>query len=145
MTVFIQSHSGTKLFPLPKKKKKKNGKINQRLTEKMEYIRFYKATTHTPMIVILPFLPHFGEWYDLPQEFTFHLAEHHRFTHEIACWGIFFLVTFKTDVSHPPTKNTKEWCPSPFLILAAMLNICTTSCWEKSWLKSQQANHFHQC
>lgn len=45
----------------PPPKKKKNGKINQRLTEKMEYIRFYKATTHTPMIVILPFLPHFGE------------------------------------------------------------------------------------
>lgn len=114
----LYSISGMKLFPFPQKKKK--GKINLRLTEKLNTLGFRRPRLAL-LWVIFPFLPRFGEWYDLPQELAFHLAEHHRFTHEIACWGIFFLVTFtfKTDVSHPPTKNTKEWCPRPFFNISS--------------------------
>jgi len=62
----------------------KNSKINQKLTEKWNTVGVTKPLlTHTPM-VILHFLPHFGEPYNLPQEISFHHADYHRFTHEIA-------------------------------------------------------------
>lgn len=147
MTVFTQSHSGMSLLPLPKKKK--NSKINQRLIEKWNTLGVTKTLlTHPHFVLFASF------WRMLQSPPRDHIPS--CWLPQIHTWNrmlryYFFLVTFKTDVSHPPTEKGKESFHSPFLILAAMLNISShhlllqvVGSWEKSSLESRQANHTHQ-
>lgn len=96
-------------FPSPKKK---NSEINQRLTEKWNTLGVTKPLLTTPQWLFCPFcLILENDTISPKRSHTILLitTDSHTKSHAES----FFLVTFKTDVSHPPTENSKERFHSP--------------------------------
>lgn len=129
----------------PPPKKKKNSAIKQMLTEKWNTLGVTK-----------PLLTSSNSYFALFASFWRKSQSHPRdpipscWLSQIHTWNcmlryFFFLVMFKTDVSHPPHWKQQRVIARPFLSISSHHHLPqVVGSWEKPWLKSQQANHTHQ-